>query len=83
MDGTFEQVPLRPAWAVTVHKSQGLTFDHVIIDAGAAFSFGQVYVALSRCRTLEAYRPDYPDHPALHVHQRGGHGVRKQPRAGG
>ena len=53
MDGTFEQVPLRPAWAVTIHKSQGLTFDHVIIDAGAAFSFGQVYVALSRCRTLE------------------------------
>lgn len=52
-DGTFEQVPLRPAWAVTIHKSQGLTFDHVIIDAGAAFSFGQVYVALSRCRTLE------------------------------
>lgn len=53
VDGTFEQVPLRPAWAVTIHKSQGLTFDHVIIDAGAAFSSGQVYVALSRCRTLE------------------------------
>ena len=53
VDGTFEQVPLRPAWAVTIHKSQGLTFDHVIIDAGAAFSFGQVYVALSRCRTLD------------------------------
>lgn len=53
VDGTFEQVPLRPAWAVTIHKSQGLTFDHVIIDAGAAFSFGQVYVALSRCRTLK------------------------------
>lgn len=53
VDGTFEQVPLRPAWAVTIHKSQGLTFDRVIIDAGAAFSFGQVYVALSRCRTLE------------------------------
>ena len=53
VEGTFEQIPLRPAWAVTVHKSQGLTFDRVIIDVGAAFSFGQVYVALSRCRTLE------------------------------
>lgn len=53
VEGTFEQVPLRPAWAVTIHKSQGLTFDQVIIDAGTAFSFGQVYVALSRCRTLE------------------------------
>ena len=51
--GTFRQFPLRPAWAVTVHKSQGLTFDHVVIDIGSAFAFGQVYVALSRCRTLE------------------------------
>lgn len=53
VDGTFTQYPLRAAWAVTIHKSQGLTFDHVIIDAASAFSFGQVYVALSRCRTLE------------------------------
>ena len=51
--GTFRQLPVRIAWAVTIHKSQGLTFDKVIIDAGAAFAFGQVYVALSRCRTLE------------------------------
>ncbi len=51
--GTFIQIPVRPAWAITIHKSQGLTFDKAIIDAGAAFAHGQVYVALSRCRSLE------------------------------
>lgn len=51
--GSFSQVPLRLAWAVTIHKSQGLTFDRVIIDAGQAFAHGQVYVALSRCTTLD------------------------------
>lgn len=51
--GTFTQYPLRLAWAITIHKSQGLTFEHAIIDAQQAFASGQVYVALSRCRTLE------------------------------
>lgn len=58
--GKFKQLPLRVAWAVTIHKSQGLTFDNVIIDAGAAFAFGQVYVALSRCRTLEGISLESP-----------------------
>ncbi|WP_304518075.1 helix-turn-helix domain-containing protein [Cecembia rubra] len=51
--GSFEQYPIRLAWAVTVHKSQGLTFDKAIIDVGQAFAPGQVYVALSRLRGLE------------------------------
>ena len=51
--GTFTQYPLRLAWAITIHKSQGLTFDHAIIDAQLSFASGQVYVALSRCKTLE------------------------------
>ncbi|MFM7193413.1 MAG: helix-turn-helix domain-containing protein, partial [Bacteroidota bacterium] len=51
--GTFEQFPLKLAWAITIHKSQGLTFDRAIIDPGRAFTDGQVYVALSRLRTLD------------------------------
>lgn len=51
--GTFKQYPLRLAWAVTIHKSQGLTFEKAIIDAQAAFAHGQVYVALSRCVSYE------------------------------
>ena len=51
--GSFSQIPLRLAWAVTIHKSQGLTFDKLIVDAGQAFAHGQVYVALSRCTSLE------------------------------
>ena len=53
VEGKFSQIPLRLAWAVTIHKSQGLTFDKAIIDAHMSFAHGQVYVALSRCRTLE------------------------------
>jgi len=52
--GTFSQLPIRPAWAITIHKSQGKTFEKVIIDTGrGAFASGQIYVALSRCTSLE------------------------------
>jgi hypothetical protein len=51
--GTFTQYPLKAAWAITIHKSQGLTFEKAIIDANAAFAHGQVYVALSRCKSFE------------------------------
>lgn len=51
--GSFIQYPLKLAWAITIHKSQGLTFDKTIIDAQDAFAHGQVYVALSRCRTID------------------------------
>ena len=51
--GTFTQYPLKLAWAITIHKSQGLTFEKAIIDANAAFAHGQVYVALSRCKSFE------------------------------
>ncbi|MBQ6079034.1 MAG: AAA family ATPase [Muribaculaceae bacterium] len=52
--GTFMQIPIKPAWALTVHKSQGLTFNHVVLDfVGGAFTGGQTYVALSRCVSLD------------------------------
>ena len=63
--GTFAQIPLRTAWAITIHKSQGLTFDRAIINAGRAFSHGQVYVALSRCRTLDGLILSTPIPPSV------------------
>lgn len=53
VEGTFRQYPVRLAWAITIHKSQGLTFERAIIDAHNSFAHGQTYVALSRCKTLE------------------------------
>lgn len=66
--GSYQQFPFKLAWAVTIHKSQGLTFDKVIIDAGQSFTSGQVYVALSRCRTLEGIvlKSKIPAHAIIH-----------------
>lgn len=60
IEGTFRQIPLRTAWAITIHKSQGLTFSNAIIDTASAFAPGQAYVALSRCRSLDGIVLDSP-----------------------
>ncbi|MDR2680870.1 MAG: AAA family ATPase, partial [Tannerella sp.] len=70
IEGSFIQFPLKTAWAITIHKSQGLTFEHAIIDAEASFAHGQVYVALSRCKTLEGMVLSSPVREGSIIHDR-------------
>lgn len=91
VQGSFFQYPLRLAWAITIHKSQGLTFEHAIIDAQLSFASGQVYVALSRCKTLEGMVLSSPlerrniitdsrvDEYIAHQHERAQESIRQLP----
>ncbi len=76
--GTFTHFPIKLAWAVTVHKSQGLTFDKAIIDVGKAFAPGQVYVALSRLRSLDGLILQTPIHPEVVHSDKDVHGFSQQ-----
>ncbi len=64
VEGVFRQYPVRLAWAITIHKSQGLTFEHAIIDASNSFAHGQTYVALSRCKSLDGLVLSQPLSPS-------------------
>lgn len=70
VEGRFVQYPLKTAWAITIHKSQGLTFERAVIDVGAAFTHGQVYVALSRCKSLEGLVLSSPLKSGAVIHDR-------------
>lgn len=70
VDGVFRQMPVKAAWAITIHKSQGLTFEHAIIDASSSFAHGQTYVALSRCKSLEGMVLSAPLPPSAIIRDR-------------